>query len=60
MISSIRFLTIIIYLLIDELHNIDIKWEVDLFIRFFNFISYVISIIIREDLILVMIGNIIS
>ena len=34
------FLTIIIYLLIDDLHNKDDKWEVALFIRFSEVIVY--------------------
>ena len=81
MISFVTLLTFIIYLLTDDLHNKDYKWEVALFIRFSkvivyeniiyiyiyiinkvkwnvkkwifkfsNFISYVISTTIREDL----------
>ena len=33
-------LTIIVYLLTDDLHNKDIKWEVALFIRFSKVIVY--------------------
>ena len=40
MISFIILLTIIIYLLIDDLHNKDDKWEVALFIRFSKVIVY--------------------
>ena len=39
-ISFIILLTIIIYLLIDNLHNKDDKWEVALFIRFSKVIVY--------------------
>ena len=47
MISSIKFLTIIIYLLVDDLHNIGIKWEVKLFIRFLKVMMYEDYIYIR-------------
>ena len=47
MISYIKFLTIIIYLLVDDLHNIDIKWEVKLFIRFLKVMVYEDYIYIR-------------
>ena len=40
MISSITIFTIIIYLLVVDLHNMDIKWEVELFIKFLKFIVY--------------------
>ena len=40
MISFVMLLTIIIYLLTDDLHNRDIKWEVVSFIRFSKVIAY--------------------
>ena len=40
MISFATLLTIIVYLLTDDLHNKDIKWEVALFIRFSKVIVY--------------------
>ena len=45
------FLTIIIYLLVDDLNNIDIILEVELFIRFFSNLEIILEIKLKNFII---------
>ena len=45
------FLTIIIYLLVDDLNNIDIILEAELFIRFFSNLEIILEIKLKNFII---------